>query len=107
MTKTVNDLKSGDTMVVKRDYSAKAPPREEVIEKIGRVWITFVGGHRVDKTTLRGELLTAYIDMAAYERVILVARLRQDLQNRISRITDEEVFKIAEILGISSDKKDV
>lgn len=100
MTRTVNDLKAGDTMVLKRDYSAKAPPREEVIEKIGRTWITFVGGQRVDKTTLRGELLTAYMDMAAYEHVILVARLRKDVQNRISHISDEEVIKVAEILGL-------
>lgn len=107
MTKTVNDLKSGDTMVVKRDYSAKTPPREEVIESIGRVWINFAGGQRVDKKTLRGELLTAYIDMAAYEHVILVARLRKELHSRINHITDEEVIKVSEMLGISGEKKDV
>lgn len=104
MTKTVNDLKRGDTLVVKRDYSAKNAPRPEVIESIGRVWINLEGGLRVDKITLRGELLTAYIDMAAYEHVMLVAKLRTEVRNRINNVTDDEVIKIAEILGISGDK---
>ena len=104
MTKTVQDLKAGDTLVIKRDYSAKAPPRTEVIESIGRVWINLEGGLRVDKITLRGELLTGYIDMATYEHVLLVAKLRTEVRNRINHITDDEVIKIAEILGISDDK---
>lgn len=106
MSKTVQDLKAGDTLVIKRDYSAKAPPRTEVIESIGRVWINLEGGLRVDKITLRGELLTGYIDMASYEHVLLVAKLRTEVRNRINHLTDEEVLKIAQTLGLNEEKKE-
>lgn len=104
MTKEIKDLKKGDTMLIVRNYAAKNGPRPATIESIGRVWINLNGGMRVDKQTLRGEMITGYVDMDHYERKIRLRKLRVLIERRLKDITDDQMIQVGELLGVSFDE---
>lgn len=101
MAKTVKDLVPGDQMAVIRHYANNPGPHMMTVESVGRLWINFQGGClRVDKQTLKGEMLTAYLEMSDYEKHLRIVRLRSDLKKQISEATPDQLEEIAKIMGI-------
>lgn len=101
MGKSIKDLKVGDQMAVVRLYSNKSGVEMKAIQSIGRTWITFSPGVRVDRQTLKGDLLMAYVDMDAYNESIRMEKLRDRLRHGLAKATDDQVEQLAKILGIS------
>lgn len=101
MAKEIKDLKKGDTMLIVRNYATKNGPRPATIESIGRIWINLNGGLRVDKQTLKGEMITGYVDSVDYENKMRLRKLRVMAHNRLKDMTDDQMIQIGEIMGIS------
>jgi hypothetical protein len=101
MVKSINDLVKGDIIYIERLYSNTKGVNPIEVQAIGRLWITLSHGIRLDKQTLRGDMIHGYLEVTDYEKKVWVDLLRQRIPKAVSKATPEQLAQIAEILGVT------
>lgn len=105
MANSIKDLREGDTLVVMKHYFNKPGPHDLKITAIGRKWINLEGQIKVEKETLKGDGLTAYLSHDLYEESVSISRMRQRIAKAVigAAVSDDQVKQIAAILGVNGD----
>lgn len=110
MTSAAKPVAKGDTLYVERLYSNKGDHvTPHTVESVGRTWINLSQGLRVDKTTLLGDMLVAYLSMAEYEDMLRIKRLTRRINNKLqsysssNSVTAAQIDAIGIILGLNGD----
>jgi hypothetical protein len=110
MSSNAKPVAKGDILYVERRYTNKGESIvPHTVESVGRAWINLSGNIRVEKDTLKGDMLIAYQSIADYDEVQRVERLRRRIASKFGSfsssnpITPAQIDAIGEILGLNGD----
>ena len=108
MAQKIEDLAKGDQLYVVRRWNELGNGGHSYeITKIGRDYI-YAGGHKFRKPDLTDDNHLAYLSEEHYLQKKKMASLRNKVRRAFEfgsrdKITDEQILKVAEILGIKVD----